>query len=108
MRLGDLLQSIKQRVCLDLNTGPIDKNHEALAGWLGFTSNQFRHFELENNPTKAMLQSWGSRSENTLRKFLRILEENGMTNLVDEICKEMKIDFSRSTVRQQGGGSTES
>ena len=108
LRLGDLLQSIKQRICFELDTGPIDKNDEALAGWLGFTANQVKHFKLEKNPTAAMLDSWGSRSENTLHKFLRILETHGMTNLVDDICTEMKIDFSRSTVRQQGGGSTES
>ena len=110
LRLGDLLQSIKQRICLELNAGPIDKNFEALAGWLGFTVDEFKPFKLEKNPTAAMLDSWGMKSENTLREFLRILEKHGMTNLVDDICKQMKIDFSRSTVGQQlvGGGSTES
>ena len=95
VRLGHLLQSIKQKICLVFNTGPINKDHEALAGWLEFTADHFRHFKLEKNPTAAMLDSWGSRSENTIHKFLRILEEHGMTNLVDDICKEMKLHFSR-------------
>ena len=90
MRLGELPQSVMQLIYGELNTNTYGKNYEALAGWFDFTNDQFKHFKLEKNPTAAILDSWGMKSENTVPKFLEILEQNEMTNLVDEIRKKLK------------------
>jgi hypothetical protein len=77
--------NLYKEICRTFDNGPPLKNAEALACWLGITVNENREFEKRENKTDLIIKSWMESRENTVAKFVEILNAHGMTRLVDEI-----------------------
>jgi hypothetical protein len=83
---------VYQLICTTFDFGPPGKSWRELAGWLGpFSVIEVKCFESEKSKTDAIIQSWMAKSENTVPKFVEILEErkHGMTYLAGKIRETM-------------------
>ena len=72
-------------ICCTFDNGSPFQDAMALAGWLDITVNQNRAIEKKENRTDLIINSWMKRRENTVAKFVQILNDHGMTHLADEI-----------------------
>lgn len=93
-RVDALPSGLYDEICIAFDTGPPGKNWRALAGWLGFTANQVKHFEREKRITDSIIRHWSTETGNDIEKFVSILEKYKMTDLADKIEKgRMDIHF---------------
>ncbi|CAB3977568.1 Membrane glyco [Paramuricea clavata] len=89
----DLSLQIYDEICGTFDGGAPLKDWRALAGWLDLTVKDVKGIEIrENNyKTSQVIQRWAVATENTVAKFVKILEEHGMTCLADKINNCIRI-----------------
>ena len=77
VRTSELCADDYEDICRDLNVRNPGKDYKTLAGKMGYTIRDVRKFELEKNPTDALLSYREAKSGNTVDKLIEILKSMG-------------------------------
>ena len=77
VRISELYENDYQNICRYLNVRNSGKDYKELAGKMGYTMQDVKEFDLEKNPTDAILSNWETKSGNTVDKLIEILKSMG-------------------------------
>ena len=86
---GDFPYEIYSKICEYFDTGSLGRDWRALAGWLCLSVQQVERIKNQQYKTHEIIQIWAARKENDLKKFLQILTDKKMTQLVADINIEL-------------------
>ncbi|CAB4035875.1 ---NA--- [Paramuricea clavata] len=90
-RFGGLSFKTYNKMCEDFDAGTAGIGWKDLAGWLDLKFEDVKPIEIKENKSSQLIQRWAVATENTVSKFVKILEKHGMTYLADEIRTELNI-----------------
>ena len=88
--IRDLNPLVYNKVCTELNKSIPGKDYKALAGHMGYNAGKLKTFQLEKDPSDALLSDWGTKSGNDVKKLIVLLTKMGRDDLV-ELLKAKKI-----------------
>ena len=93
----DLNQLVYNEVCVELNKSIPGKDYKALAGHMGYNAGKLKTFQLEKDPSDALLSDWGTKSENDVNKLIVFLKKMGRDDLVGTLEAEGNFYLFKST-----------
>ena len=86
---GDFPYEVYHKICEYFDTGTLGRDWRALACWLGLSVQEVERIKNQRYQTHEIIQIWAAKNENDLEKFLQILTDKKMTQLVAEINDEL-------------------
>ena len=95
--IHDLNLLVYHEVCTELNKPIPGKDYTALATHMGYTASELKTFQLEEDPSDALLSDWGTKSENDVNKLILFLKKMGRDDLVGLLEVEGNFYLFKST-----------
>jgi hypothetical protein len=86
----NLSYKMYRKICLQFDNGAQELDSLALAGWLGLESQQVWSIQNKNCKTDEIMKMWMAKDGNDVKEFIRILEDNKMSNLAGEILRSVQ------------------
>ncbi|CAB4040430.1 Tumor necrosis factor receptor superfamily member 6 [Paramuricea clavata] len=91
-RFDDLSSQIYNEICGTFDAGTAGIGWTDLAGWLDLTVKDVKTIRIVEDKTNQLIQRWAVETENTVARFVAILEKHKMTCLVDKINTELNYN----------------